>query len=124
VQGGGYDAPSTTNNNQITPKTAVNPPIPLQSNNGLKNVRGSVGMAREPNLPNSATSQYFFNLKDNPQLDYESEANPGLAVFARVVQGQAVLDEMGAVKVRFDLRLGLANLPEDNIIVTAVTQTR
>lgn len=124
VQGGGFDAPAATNQNQITAKTAVNPPIPLQSNNGLKNLRGTVGMAREAANPNSATSQFFFNLKDNPQFDYESEEKPGLAVFGRVIQGQSVVDEIGTVATRFDLRLNLANLPVENVTITAATQTR
>lgn len=83
IQGGGFDA-------QYNEKP-TDPPIPLESNNGLKNVRGAIAMARTPN-PNSATSQFFINVVDNPNLDYPKPDGHGYAVFGRVVDGMEAVD--------------------------------
>jgi cyclophilin family peptidyl-prolyl cis-trans isomerase len=63
--------------------------------NGLKNSRGTISMARTPS-PDSATSQFFLNLKDNPALDPANR--PGYAVFGKIVVGMNVLDVMGAIQ--------------------------
>ena len=91
IQGGGYDAKL----NQKPTK----PPIPLESHNGLSNVRGSVAMART-NDPNSATAQFFISVVDNPFLDGEP-TNPatGYAVFGQVIEGMDVVDKIRAVEV-------------------------
>lgn len=67
-------------------------PIVNESDNGLRNLRGTLSMARYPK-PDSATSQFFINLNDNPHLD-PRENKPGYAVFARVVEGMDVVDSM------------------------------
>ena len=67
--------------------------IVCESNNGLSNVRGSVAMARS-SVPNSATSQFFVNVVDNPSLDYPSYDGYGYAVFGKVVEGMDVVDEI------------------------------
>jgi cyclophilin family peptidyl-prolyl cis-trans isomerase len=84
VQGGGY----TTG---MVKKTEQGDPIELESNKGLSNVRGSLAMARTY-LPNSATSEFYINLVNNVSLDYKNAANPGYAVFGKVVQGMDVVD--------------------------------
>ena len=71
-------------------------PIVLEANNGLRNKRGTIAMARTSD-PNSATSQFFINLVDNRQLDYSS-TNDGYAVFGEVVNGLEVVDAIGAVR--------------------------
>jgi peptidyl-prolyl cis-trans isomerase A (cyclophilin A) len=69
-------------------------PIPLESKNGLSNVRGSVSMARTSD-PNSATSQFFINVKDNARLDaVNSPDGNGYAVFGHVVSGMDVVDKI------------------------------
>lgn len=75
-------------------------PIPLESKNGLSNLRGTIAMARTDN-PNSATSQFFINVNDNTRLD-PALARDGLgyAVFGRVVQGMDVVDQIRAVPVK------------------------
>jgi len=88
VQGGGY----TTG---LVKKTEQSAPIELESNKGLSNVRGSLAMART-NLPNSATSEFYINLVNNVSLDYKNPANPGYAVFGKVVQGMDVVDAIAA----------------------------
>jgi peptidyl-prolyl cis-trans isomerase A (cyclophilin A) len=76
------------------------PPIPLESRNGLSNVRGSVAMART-NDPNSATSQFFINVVDNPNLDRaKARDGNGYAVFGKVVEGMDVVDKIKDVPVK------------------------
>ena len=77
---------------------ATRSPIPLESHNGLNNVRGTVAMART-NVPDSATSQFFINVKDNAFLDAaNSPDGTGYAVFGHVVSGMDVVDKIKQVK--------------------------
>jgi peptidyl-prolyl cis-trans isomerase A (cyclophilin A) len=87
IQGGGYLE-------NMTRKT-TNPPIKNESKNGLKNLRGTLSMARYDD-PNSATSQFFINLKDNAHLD-PPPGGMGYAVFAKVVDGMDVVDRIATV---------------------------
>ena len=89
IQGGGHTQ-------DMQPKQ-TRQPIMNEAANGLKNVRGSVAMARTSN-PNSATSQFFINLVDNNYLNYADPNNPGYAVFGKVVEGMDVVDSIAQVK--------------------------
>jgi len=93
--------------------------IVLESNNGLKNTRGSIGMARGTN-PNSAATQFYFNLVDNPKLDYESDASPGYAVFGKIVEGLNVLDIMSQISTAS--LYGLENVPTSNLRINSAVQ--
>lgn len=108
VQTGGYDAKL----NQRPTK----PPIPLESHNGLSNLRGSVAMARTGD-PNSATSQFFINVVDNPFLDGEpTDPRSGYAVFGQVVDGMDVVDKIRATETK---SAGMhENLPVKPIFIT------
>ena len=86
VQGGGYDR-------DLRGRPTL-PPIENESRNGLHNVRGSVAAARTQD-PNSATAQFYVNLKDNTQLD--AGAEEGYTVFGRVKEGFDVLEDIGAL---------------------------
>ncbi|HLQ86271.1 MAG TPA: peptidylprolyl isomerase [Salinisphaeraceae bacterium] len=88
IQGGGF----TT---AYQPADDLRSPIPNESDNDLKNKRGTLSMARTPD-PDSATSQFFINLSDNEALNY-SDDEPGYAVFAKVVEGMDVVDEIAAI---------------------------
>jgi peptidyl-prolyl cis-trans isomerase A (cyclophilin A)/peptidyl-prolyl cis-trans isomerase B (cyclophilin B) len=88
VQGGGFS--------KDLRQKPTRAPIPIESKNGLSNLRGTVAMARTQD-PNSATAQFFINVVDNPRLDYVSDANPGYAVFGKVVSGLDVVDKIRAV---------------------------
>jgi peptidyl-prolyl cis-trans isomerase A (cyclophilin A) len=89
IQGGGMD--------KDLKEKKTNPPIPLESRNGLKNERGTVAMARTSD-PNSATSQFFINVQDNAFLDQpNSRDGNGYAVFGKVVAGMDVVDKIRAV---------------------------
>ena len=108
IQGGGF----TTKMQQKPTK----PPIPLESNNGLLNTRGTVAMARTDN-PNSATSQFFINTVDNPFLDAANSRDGfGYAVFGKVIQGMEVVDQIRAVPVT--TKGEYENIPVTPIIIT------
>lgn len=89
VQGGGMIADMS--------QKPVRDPIVNEADNGLKNERGTLAMART-NDPNSATAQFFINHADNDFLDYTGPANPGYAVFGKVTDGLDVLDAIAEVK--------------------------
>lgn len=114
VQGGGFTS-------GMVAKTGQSDPISLESNNGLKNLKYSVGMART-SLFNSATSQFYVNLRDNTSFDYVNANNPGYAVFGNIVSGTNVIDTI-ATKPTGTLN-GYANVPVTDITVTSATQTQ
>ena len=89
IQGGGFTADLRQK------KTRA--PIAIESKNGLSNLRGTLAMARTMD-PNSATAQFFINTVDNPRLDYAGDANPGYAVFGKVVSGMDVVEKIRAVE--------------------------
>jgi peptidyl-prolyl cis-trans isomerase A (cyclophilin A) len=93
IQMGSYDA-------QGNPRGAHDP-IALESANGLKNLRGTLSMARSGE-PASATAEFFVNLSDNDSLDPDAGAPPnttGYAVFGKVVEGMAVVDKIAQVQL-------------------------
>lgn len=71
-------------------------PIVNESASGISNARGTIAMARTAD-PNSATSQFFINVQDNPSLDHKPTA-PGYTVFGKVVEGMDVVDEIRFVE--------------------------
>ena len=106
IQGGGF-----------TPAMVQKPtrsPVPIESTNGLKNVRGSVAMARTAD-PNSATAQFFINVVDNPRLDYPSFDGYGYTVFGNVVEGMDVVDKIRAVAT--GRREGFENVPLTPVVI-------
>jgi len=91
IQGGGF-TPELT-------RKAGNTPIINEADNGLRNVRGSIAMARTAE-PHSATAQFFINVKDNPFLDHTSKTPRGwgYAVFGHVIKGMNVVDRIRNVR--------------------------
>lgn len=85
VQGGGFDAKYK--------QKSTRAPIPLEASNGLKNNVGTIAMARTSD-PNSATSQFFINVKDNAMLNAPSPDGHGYAVFGKVVSGAEVIQKI------------------------------
>ncbi len=111
IQGGGYD--------EKLKGKPTNKPIPLESANGLKNVKYSLAMARMGD-PNSATSQWFINVEDNPGLDAPGpDGTGGYAVFGKVIKGQETVDKIKAVLV--DDKGMFQNLPVVPVTVKSVT---
>lgn len=88
IQGGGFTADMS--------QKSVDAPIKIESKNGLKNARGTIAMARTSD-PNSATSQFFINHKDNANLDYPSFDGFGYTVFGKTTKGLEVVDAIAAV---------------------------
>lgn len=91
IQGGGMDSDMRERKTQA--------PIENEASNGLKNLRGTIAMARTQD-PHSATAQFFINLKDNDFLDHRSKdmMGWGYAVFGEVVQGMEIVDKIAGVK--------------------------
>jgi peptidyl-prolyl cis-trans isomerase A (cyclophilin A) len=108
IQGGGFTEEMT--------QKKTHPPVKNEADNGLKNLRGSLSMARTNDV-NSATSQFFVNLKDNDFLDH-SRGNFGYAVFAKVTDGMAVIDKIAAVET--GRRRGFDDVPVEPVIMKAV----
>ncbi len=91
IQGGGFDK-------DMNPRKPTHPPIKNESDNGLSNLRGTISMARTYD-PDSASSQFFINLRDNTFLDYgKTPQKWGYAVFGKVIKGMDVVDKIAGVK--------------------------
>jgi cyclophilin family peptidyl-prolyl cis-trans isomerase len=106
IQGGGLTADMQ--------RKATHPPIVNEAANGPKNDRGTIAMART-NDPDSATSQFFINHRDNDSLNYGGPSKPGYAVFGRVVEGMDVVDKIAAVKTT---RVGSrADVPVEAVVI-------
>jgi cyclophilin family peptidyl-prolyl cis-trans isomerase len=97
-------------------------PIKNEAKNGLKNLRGTLSMARTNEI-NSATSQFFVNLKDNDFLDHKPGNNStyGYAVFGKVTEGMDVVDKIA--KVKTGSRRGHQDVPLEDVVVTAAVRT-
>jgi peptidyl-prolyl cis-trans isomerase A (cyclophilin A) len=106
LQGGGYDA-------NYKPVEELKP-IFNESGNGLKNQLYTVAMARL-NDPHSATSQFYFNLKDNPHLD--PGRTWGYAVFGYVTEGTEVIEKIRAIQTDTSVELGWPNVPVEKVLL-------
>jgi len=110
VQGGGLDVDMKT-------KPGQRAPIKNEAENGLKNKRGTLAMARTSDI-NSATSQFFINLVDNDFLN-NKPGNFGYAVFGRVDSGMDVIDAIAGV--RTGNRAGHQDVPAEDVVITKAT---
>ena len=108
IQGGGFTEDMSQKKTQAQIKN--------EADNGLKNSRGTLSMARTNDI-NSATSQFFVNLKDNDFLDHKP-GNFGYAVFARVTDGMDVVDKIAAVAT--GRRRGFDDVPTEAVIMKHV----
>ena len=112
VQGGGFDIDMRQKD--------TNAPIQNEANNGLKNDRGTIAMARTMD-PHSATAQFFINVSDNDFLNFSGENMQGwgYTVFGCVVEGEDVLDKICAVPT--GSQAGHQDVPTDPIVIESVT---
>jgi len=118
LQGGTYN-----NNAQRTNKPAPFAPIKLQADNGLKNLKHTIAMFHGAE-PDSATSEFFINLKDNPQFDFGTHPQ-GYTVFGKVVSGTEVLEEINKLPGRtVPLEEPFAFLPDPVLVNALFLQTR
>jgi peptidyl-prolyl cis-trans isomerase A (cyclophilin A) len=110
VQGGGFT--------ETMAQKPTRPAITNESDNSLRNVRGTVAMARTAQV-HSATAQFFVNLVDNPHLDYQ-QGRHGYAVFGEVIEGMDVIDRIAGVATT--TRSGMANVPTEPVVVRQATR--
>ena len=108
IQGGGF----TTDMRQKPTGTG----IANEWKNGLKNLRGTIAMARLGGQPNSATAQFFINVVDNAFLDRAQPDGAAYAVFGKVVEGLEVVDQIR--KVRTGNRAGHQDVPVETVEIT------
>ena len=114
IQGGGF-----TTDMEQKPTQA---PVDNEANNGLKNERGTIAVARTQD-PHSATAQFFINVQDNDFLNHTGENMQGwgYAVFGKVTQGEEVLDKIRSVQT--GSQGGHQDVPTDPIIIESISVT-
>lgn len=105
IQGGGFT--------QQMQQKDTDAPIKNEASNGLENTRGTIAMART-NDPNSATSQFFINHRDNDSLN-KAPGNDGYAVFGKVVKGMDIVDIIANTATT--TKAGMENVPTDPVII-------
>jgi len=113
VQGGGFDAQMKQKPTKASVKN--------EASNGLLNKRGTLAMARTA-IVDSATSQFFINLKDNTFLDFRSPSPQGFGycVFGEVVEGMDVVDKIKAVQT--GVKAGMSDVPLETVEILSVTR--
>lgn len=111
IQGGGLD-------NMMREKS-TKAPIANEAANGLKNLEGTVAMARTAD-PHSACAQFFINTVDNPDLDYQGEDEFGYCVFGQVIDGMDVVRKIE--KVRVKAQGDHEHAPADQVSINSITR--
>jgi peptidyl-prolyl cis-trans isomerase B (cyclophilin B) len=106
VQGGGFGP-------GMVPKQ-TGAPVENEANNGLKNEKGAVAMARTMQ-PHSATAQFFINVADNSFLDYPGQDGWGYCVFGRVVEGMDVVERIKGVDT--GSQAGHQDVPVEDVVI-------
>jgi cyclophilin family peptidyl-prolyl cis-trans isomerase len=108
IQGGGFGADMK--------RKEARAPIDNEADNGLRNERGTIAMARTSN-PHSATAQFFINTRNNDSLNHKEKSPQGwgYAVFGRVVEGMAVVDAISGIKT--GTRGSFRNVPADPVVI-------
>ena len=111
IQGGGFT--------QKIDRKITRQPITNEATNGLKNLRGTIAMARTGQV-DSATSQFFINLVDNAFLDHKAKTarGYGYAVFGKVIEGMDVVDKIAMVKT--GRKKGMGDVPSQSVIIESV----
>ncbi|MET0544291.1 MAG: peptidylprolyl isomerase [Variovorax sp.] len=110
VQGGGFTADMK--------QKPTRAPVPLEASNGLKNDKYTIAMARTSD-PNSATAQFFINVKDNTSLNAPNPDGHGYTVFGKVVSGADVIDKIRAA--RTGNKGGMGDVPLEPIVIQSAT---
>jgi cyclophilin family peptidyl-prolyl cis-trans isomerase len=116
ILAGGYDA------NYVEKQS--HPPILNEAHNGLKNVRGTIAMARSPDDVNSATCQFFINVADNPSLDFRERTADGYGycVFGQVTEGMEVVDRIAETQVHDSD--AFERTPSKAVVISATRQIK
>ena len=113
IQGGNFTVDMTPKKNR--------PPIKNEAGNGLRNLRGTIAMART-GVVDSATSQFFINLKDNGFLDHKNSSPQGYgyAVFGKVVKGMEVVDKIGSTQTHNFRRF--SDVPVEPVVIRSINR--
>lgn len=111
IQGGGF--------NTEFEKVPTDPSIQNEWKNGLKNVRGSIAMARLGGQADSATNQFFINVKNNPALDSPRDG-AAYAVFGKVVAGMDTVEAIRNTPTLSKPQLRMANVPAETVVIKSV----
>ena len=109
IQGGGFTKDMS--------EKKTDAPIKNEADNGLKNKKYTIAMART-SIPDSATSQFFINVKNNDFLDYTGQSNPGYSVFGKVIEGKDVVDKIGKLKTR--VKNGMGDVPIKTVKINSI----
>ncbi|MFO0725662.1 MAG: peptidylprolyl isomerase [Myxococcota bacterium] len=111
IQGGGFDANMS--------QKPTHDPIKNEAANGLKNTVGTLAMARTA-IPDSATAQFFINVKDNSFLDFRDPSPQGIgyAVFGKVIEGMDVVDKIKAVPT--GMKNGMGDVPSSPVTIQSI----
>ena len=121
IQGGGFEPGALAKNEEKQTRATIK----NESNNGLKNVRGTLAMARTP-APDSASSQFFINVKDNAFLDRaRAQDKVGYCVFGKVIEGMDVVDKIRQVDtMTLETPKGPHEaVPKEDVIIKSVRRT-
>ena len=115
IQGGGFD--------KVLSKKATRPPIKNEAAYGPKNTVGTLAMARTGD-PNSATAQFFINVKDNDFLNYrgDSAQEIGYCVFGKVIEGMDVVNKMKAVPT--GTKAGMKDVPDTPVVIESIERSK
>jgi cyclophilin family peptidyl-prolyl cis-trans isomerase len=113
IQGGGFTSQMQQKKTRET--------IQNEAANGLKNLRGTLAMART-SAPHSASAQFFINHKDNAFLDYPGSDGWGYAVFGRVVAGMDVVDKIAAVQT--GVKAGMSDVPLQSVAIVSARRKK
>jgi cyclophilin family peptidyl-prolyl cis-trans isomerase len=109
IQGGGFTPEMI--------RKQTRPAIKNEADNGLKNKRGTIAMART-SAPHSATSQFFINHKDNAFLDHPGSSGWGYAVFGKVTDGMEVVDAIASQAT--GIKNGMRDVPNETVLIESV----
>ena len=113
IQGGGF--------NSNMSKKATRAPVKNEADNGLKNERGTIAMARTA-VPDSATAQFFINTVDNPNLNFKNPSRMGIGycVFGRVTDGMDVVDKIRSVAT--GVKRGMRDVPKVDVVIKDIAR--
>jgi cyclophilin family peptidyl-prolyl cis-trans isomerase len=121
IQGGGFtkDFTKATTREEIKKaEKKTRPTIKNEASNGLSNKRGTIAMARLPE-PDTASAQFFINVKDNASNLDKSDSSDGYCVFGKVIEGMDVVDKIKAVETK-DHVPPFANVPVESVVIESI----
>ena len=113
IQGGAYERVD----GEMVKRDGARDPVASEANNGYSNTRGYIAMALQGEDADSGSNQFFINLDDNSSLD---NGTPPFTVWAQVVSGMDVVDEIAAVDVHTDSGTSMTDVPVDDVVMETI----